>query len=123
MNKKILFISVLSVFMLLAIAFASTVTSDTQKPPKKESPLFGIRVRQAIKEKISDFITRFVGERVFFLPFTMLKSILQEIQEYTHFFSNCPAATCEGTRCNGVCTSQKYCTYAQYCTSYCPLEN
>jgi len=75
MNKKILFVSVLTVFMLLAIAFTSTVTSDTSKTSKRESPLFGIRTRRAIREKIVDFIrTRFVGERVFFLPFYWLRN-------------------------------------------------
>lgn len=45
-NKKILFGVFLAVFMLLAIAFASTVTSDTSKPIRKESPLFGIRTEK-----------------------------------------------------------------------------
>jgi hypothetical protein len=69
MNKKILIISILAVFMLLAIVFTTTVTSNTQKPPKQESPLFGIRTRRAIREKIGDLMRRFVGERKFFLPF------------------------------------------------------
>ena len=74
MNKKIMIVSILSVFMLLAIAFASTVTSDTSKPSRKESPLFGIRTRKAIREKIGDLMRRFVGERVFFLPFYWLRN-------------------------------------------------
>ena len=73
MNKKILFVSVLAVFMLLALAFASTVSSNTPKNPKKESPLFGIRTNGAIRDKIGDFVRRFVGERVFFLPFNWLR--------------------------------------------------
>jgi hypothetical protein len=73
-NKKILFVSILAAFILVTIAFASTVTSNTQKPPKKESPLFGIRTRRVIKDKIGDMLRRFVGERVFFLPFQLLRN-------------------------------------------------
>ena len=73
MNKKILTISIVVVFMLLAMSFASTVSSNTSKPIRKESPLFGIRTRRAVKEKIGDVIenikTKYIGERVFFLPF------------------------------------------------------
>ena len=75
MNKKILLMSLLAIFMLLAISFASTVTSDIQKPSIKESPLFGIRTRKAIKEKIGDLLRRFIGERVFFLPFQWLNNL------------------------------------------------
>jgi hypothetical protein len=89
MNKKILFVSLLSVFMLLAIMFASTVTSDTQKPPKKESPLFGIRTRKAIKEKIGDFIRRFIGERVFFLPFQWLRNLGYRINDESNTVIKC----------------------------------
>ena len=60
MNKKILVITILAVFMLLAISFASTVSSNTPKPPKKESPLFKIRIRKAIQEKIGDMMRRFI---------------------------------------------------------------
>jgi len=71
MNKKILVVCILAVFMLVAIAFASTVTSDNSKPIRKESPLFGIRTGRAIREKIGNLISRFIGERVFFLSFSI----------------------------------------------------
>ena len=54
--------------MLLAISLASAVNTHTAESTRKESPLFGIRTRQAIKEKIGNIISRFIGERVFFLP-------------------------------------------------------
>lgn len=78
MKKKILIISLLSVFMLLAIAFASTVTSNTPIPPKKDSPLFGIRTRWAIREKMGDFIRKFVGEQLFFLPFQWIRNKIHD---------------------------------------------
>lgn len=64
--------------MLLAISFATTVSSNTSEPTRKESPLFKIRIRKAIQEKIGGFITRFVGERVFFLPFQWLRNIINQ---------------------------------------------
>ena len=77
MNKKLLLISFLTVFLLLTITFASAVNTST--PVKnKESPLFGIRTRRAVKEKIGEVVenikTRFIGERVFFLPFIWLRN-------------------------------------------------
>ena len=77
-NKKLLVMSVLAVFMLLAISFASTVSSNTPKSTRKKSPLFKIRIRKAIQEKISGFITRFVSERVFFLPFHWLRILINQ---------------------------------------------
>jgi len=70
MNKKLLVFSVLTVFMLIAISFASAINTNTAKSfEKKESPLYDIRTRRAIREKIGNIITRFVGEQMFFLPF------------------------------------------------------
>jgi len=75
MNKKILMISFLSVFMLVSISFVSSAEANTDVE-KKESPLFGIRTRRAITEKIGEIIenikTNFFGDRVFFLPFQNL---------------------------------------------------
>ena len=75
MNKKILTISIVAVFMLLAISMASAVNTTTPVK-KKESPLFGIRTRRAINEKIGEIIenikTKYIGQRVFFLQFLWL---------------------------------------------------
>ena len=81
MNKKILIVSILAVFMLVVISFASAVsTNTTTSINKKESPLYGIRIRRAIGErlgKIIDYIkTKFIGERIFFLPFQWLRNLL-----------------------------------------------
>ena len=75
MNKKLMIISILAVFTLLAISFASAINSNTEKTVRtKESPLFRIRIRKTIKEKIGDLMRRFVGERVFYLPFQWLRN-------------------------------------------------
>ena len=75
MNRKIILITIMIVFMLIVISFTSSVISDNSKPVKKESPLFGIRTRQAIREKIGNFMRRFIGKRVFFLPFQWIINI------------------------------------------------
>ena len=72
MNKKLLIVSILCVFTLVAISYASAINTTTVIE-KKESPLFGIRTRRAVREKIGEIIenikTKYIGERVFFLPF------------------------------------------------------
>jgi len=77
MNKRILVISILAVFTIAAITFATAVSSNTTTAiAKKESPLFGIRTKLAIGEKLENLKenikARFVGERLFFLPFQWL---------------------------------------------------
>jgi len=82
MNRRIILLSTMTVIMLIIIAFTSTVNSDNSKPIRKESPLFNIRTRKAIREKIKDIIkTRFIGERVFFLPFRWLKILGSKYNE------------------------------------------
>jgi len=74
MSRKLLVFSVLVIFLLVAISFTSTINSSAGKTVRsKESPLFRIRIIKAIRERVGDFLRRFVGERVFFLPFQWLK--------------------------------------------------
>jgi hypothetical protein len=80
MNRKISAISILAVFMLVAITFVTTVSSNTNTTVKKrESPLFGIRTKLAIGERLQNLRdgikAKFVGDRVFFLPFEWLKNV------------------------------------------------
>ncbi len=72
MNKKLLVVSILAVFMLVAISFASAVSTQTASATKKESPLFRVRARRAIGERLKDLRenikSRFIRERIFSLP-------------------------------------------------------
>ncbi len=72
MKKKLLIGGILVVFMLSMISF-STVVGSNNAEERNESPLFRIRTRKAIGERLGDLKetlkTRFIGERVFFLPF------------------------------------------------------
>lgn len=75
MNKKIIIFSATAVFILLAISFASAIkTNDDQKDALRQgySPLFLVRIKKAIKDKLQDFKSCFIGERVFYLPFQWL---------------------------------------------------
>jgi len=86
MNMKLMLISILSVFTLISISFASAINTNTANSNgKKESPLFGIRTRKAIREKIGDMLRRFVGERVFFLPFQWLKKLVDTEEQIPYF--------------------------------------
>jgi hypothetical protein len=92
--------------MLLAIAFASTVSSNTPKTPKKESPLFGIRTRGAIRKKIGDLFSRFIGERIFFLPFQWLRNIRNRDDMDTGIItgkSGCPKTLAVTSYCHETC--------------------
>jgi len=76
MNKEILIISIATIFMLVAISFASAVSSNTMSDEKRDSPLFRVRTRRAIGERLDELKeaikAKFIGERVFFLPFQWL---------------------------------------------------
>jgi len=89
MNKKIMIGSILAVFMLVAISVISSAETNINVE-KKESPLFSIRKSRAISEKITSIIenikTRFLGDRIFFLSFPLLRIYPQSrpltIQKY-----------------------------------------
>ena len=103
MKSKLLVVSILAVFILLVISVVSVVGYNTSKPIRKESPLFGIRTRRVVKERIDEVIdnikTKYVGERVFLLPFQWLRkqgefSLRQQLVEKSTF---CQVTTCSMT--------------------------
>ena len=73
MNKKIVLGSIAAVIMLMTISFATAVT--TQNTQTRESPLYKIRTKLAIGERIqnlkANIKARFVGvvgDRLLFVP-------------------------------------------------------
>ena len=110
MNKKILVVSILAVFTLVAISFATVVSSNTTTTvKKKESPLYGIRTKLAIGQKLQDLTTRFVRQRVFFLPLILIRNIRSTLFPF-YSCTDCSGFTCDYTSC-GQCTSASGCTY------------
>ena len=108
MNKKILLFSILAVFMLLAISLSSAVSSNTSKPIKKESPLFRIRTKQSVGDKIGQVLdnikTKYVGQRVFFLPFQWIRFKIERESLASIIYPTCESNPCTyGTKTDGGC--------------------
>jgi hypothetical protein len=72
--KNVNLVSIVVIILLLAISITSVVGSNNSNSIKKESPLYSIRTKQAIKEKIDNSQRSFVGEKIFFLQFKWLKN-------------------------------------------------
>ena len=76
MNKRILILGILAVLMLVTISFASALNTKTSDVEKKESPLYRIRTRLAVGEKIGQILenikVKLFGGRIFFVPFKFL---------------------------------------------------
>jgi hypothetical protein len=75
MNKKISTIGIAAILML-AMSIITAVGSDIDEDEKKESPLYAIRMNLEIRDKIDIIFnsvkTRFLGNRIFFIPHTSL---------------------------------------------------
>jgi hypothetical protein len=105
-KKKILIVSILAVFMLMAISFATAVGQNSSSDvEEKESPLYGIRTKQAVGEKISNIIenikTKFLGERVFFVPYRWFgQEPRAPLGKWGKGFTGLPLCTVVFTLCN-----------------------
>ena len=68
-------LSILTVLMLVTISYATAIENKSYTE-NKESPLYKIRTKNAIGEKIGEIIsqikTKFLGERLFWLPKSFL---------------------------------------------------
>jgi len=94
MNKKILTISILAIFMLIAISFITTVSSNTTST-KRETPLFKIRTKLAIGERIKYLVTRFIETRgVSLLPSLLFKDQPDRLLT-THQWTDCSTIGCK----------------------------
>lgn len=96
--KKIIYLSILVVFMLVAISFATAANTKTAKSiEKKESPLYKIRTNGAIGKNIDVIKTKFMENRLFFIPLA-IKNKEKEMQSLPSgiptCFYTCPWATC-----------------------------
>lgn len=74
MSKKILIVSILAAFIMVAISFASALQTTSAQNTRKESPLFRIRIRLAIGEMLEKIKAKYIGQRLFFLPFIILRN-------------------------------------------------
>lgn len=69
MKKKIITGSILTVFLMMTISFVSVVGTETSVTEKKESPLYSIRTKSVLGERLGGLKSKLFGERMFFLPF------------------------------------------------------
>lgn len=92
MNKKILIFVVLATLMLVTITFATAI--QTTNTNKKESPLYKIRTKLAIGERIQNLKTKFIGERIFFLPSLLLRNQPDQLST-THQWTDCSTIGCK----------------------------
>ena len=99
MKKKLIIISILAVAILMILSFSSAVSSNISKTAKKkESPLYGIRTRRAIRERIRNLIenikTKFLGDRIFFVPFQWIRNKINDDSIISRFCITCKANPC-----------------------------
>jgi len=98
--------------IILTVSIATAIsTKKTQR--ENESPLYKIRTKTAIKEKIQNIKTRFYGERIFFLPFLLNKNSNRDFRdnfnrENTYDLKNCFTYHIETILC-GHCTQGMIC--------------
>ena len=102
MKKKIMLIGFLAIIMLLTITFTTAIGTNTTSE-QKESPLYKIRTRQKINEKINEVLkqikTKFLGERIFLLPGTWFNYILDHNSYFTEKAPTECYVTCNGLIC------------------------
>jgi len=124
MNKRILIFGALTVFMLVTISFASAINNNTTtQVDKKESPLYRIRTRAAIGEKIGQIFknikAKFLRERIFFMPIGLLRNNINDDSMASIVVNTCVFNPCTWEEycytCDEYCyTSEKQCTLNQY---------
>jgi hypothetical protein len=100
MKRKLIIGSILAVFLIMTTSIGSVMGSETKNTETKESPLWKVRTRQAITEKIGNIIesirTSFVsGDRAIFVP------LFENIRNENRLFSvaltifTCPLLCCK----------------------------
>jgi len=115
MKRKILIVSILAVFMLVAVSFATAVNTEKTEE-KEESPLYNYRTNKAIQEKIQNIKTKFFGDRLFFLPFQWLRDNNQNLREKLNQKFTVDSSTCSNfDTCGGMPTTAcgPLCTYGR----------
>ena len=62
--------------MLVTMSFVSVIGSSIEEKEAKESPLYKIRTKRSIGERIGSIIenikTKFLGDRMFYFPFKLI---------------------------------------------------
>ena len=96
------------VFTLVAISFSTAVSSNTTTDEKRESPLFRVRARRAINERLDELKeiikSKFIGERLFFLPFQWLRNKTHDnVAASIVIKFTCYGYSCDPSYCPAAC--------------------
>ena len=104
MKKKIMIGSILAVSMLVAISLSAAAVSNqsnTVEKKKTVSPLFGIRTKDAIGEKLSSLRAKFLGERIFLNIKPLIQNIVNKaLPSCDNSLSCCTVAWTNCPRCD-----------------------
>ena len=74
-DKKIAIISSLAVFVLISVSFVATGITTTETTAK-ESPLYKIKIRTKLGDKIKEIKTKFFSDRIF-LKFPRIEYLIE----------------------------------------------
>lgn len=99
-KNRIIFGAAIAVLMLVAISYATAVNTNTQTT-QKESPLYSIRTRLAIGERLQNLKTKLFGERMFCLPFQWLTVIVGNTESKPPTFATGPTCVMIQIFCKG----------------------
>ena len=83
MKKKVLIGCISAIFMLIAISYAVAANTNIANAERKESPLYSIRVKQTICQRIGEIMEKlevsFLGEsKIFFVSPVRIKKYKKE---------------------------------------------
>ena len=93
--------SFIAVFILISISFSTALSSNTNNDENKESPLYRIRTRRAIGERIIELKeiikTKFIGQRL--NEKTDWGGYTEDVSGNTCDYSICTPQSCDVTFC------------------------
>ena len=83
--------------MLVTISFSSVICADSEKEAAKESPLYKLRGKQALGERINNILksikSEFLGQRMFVFP--LFRKNLEGSLLTTCFWTDCSTIGCK----------------------------
>ena len=109
MNRKGTISSLAIIFIIISLSFISVVNADTKDstPNDKVSPLYKVRTENAIKEKIGELKTNYLGNRIFILPnLNLLNFYKNEDGQLVSMGITCQFSACIRITCNLFCKSR-----------------
>jgi hypothetical protein len=90
MNRKIIVGCFLVIFLMMTTSIVSVAGSEASNE-KKESPLYRIRTKSAIRERVDTIVenikTKFLGERIFLIPMIFERGFLRNFPQQNAIYT------------------------------------